>query len=111
MMTGEQHWLPLARAYQQFCMQSTPRQFETKQVCKSSWRSSLLWVITGEAQYRDWTLRMGDWFVAEQTEDGHWFNTPYHLPNPTLNANIQITTEFVVHLDHIVSAIGAGSAR
>ncbi len=111
LMTGEEQWLLLARSFQGFSMQSTPRQFETKQVCKSAWGSSLLWMITGDAVYRDWTLRMGDWFVAEQTEDGHWFNTPYLLPNPTLNDNIQITAEFVVHLDHIMSAVGAALAR
>jgi len=107
MATGEQQWLETARAYQQFSMRSTPRQFETKQVCKSSWGSALLWLITGEQQYCDWTLRMGDWFVAEQAEDGHWSNTPYLAPNPTLNDNLQITAEFVVHLDHIMGALSA----
>jgi hypothetical protein len=111
MMTGEQQWLDLARGYQQFSMQSTPRQFETRQVCKSSWGSSLLWLITGEQKYLDWTLRMGDWFAAQQTEDGHWFNTPYLAPHPTLNDNIQITAEFIVHLDHIIGALGAALAR
>lgn len=108
--TGEQDWLDTARAYQQFSMQSTPRQFDTKQVCKSSWGSSLLWLITGEQQYLDWTVRMGDWFVAEQVDDGHWFNTPHNVPNPTVNDNIQITAEFVVHLDHIIGAVGCALA-
>lgn len=110
MATGEGRWLELARAYQRFSMESTPRQFESKQVCKSSWGSSLLWLISGEQEYLDWTIRLGDWFVAEQTADGYWFNTPYHLPQPTLNDNIQITAEFVVHLDHIMGALGAALA-
>ncbi len=111
MATGEQQWLDLARSYQQFSMQSTPRQFETRQVCKSSWGGSLLYIITGEQQYLDWTITMGDWFVREQTDDGHWFNTPHHVPHPTLNDNVQITAEFVVHLDHIIGALGTALAR
>ena len=36
--TGEGRWLEAAKAYQRFSMESTDRQFETKQVCKSAWR-------------------------------------------------------------------------
>ena len=111
MATSDQQWLDLARSYQQFSMQSTPRQFETKQVCKSSWGSSLLYMLTGEQQYLDWTIVMGDWYVREQTADGHWFNTPFHSPNPTLNDNVQITAEFIVHMDNIIGAMGTALAR
>jgi hypothetical protein len=111
MATGEQQWLDLARAYQKFSIESTPKQFDTKQVCKSSWGGSLLYIITNEQQYLDWTVTMGDWFVREQTADGHWFNTPHNVPNPTLNDNIQITAEFVVHMDHIIGALGVALAR
>ena len=111
MATGEKLWLDVAKQYQAFSMESTERQFETKQVCKSSWGSSLLSIVTGDQRYLDWTVRMGDWFTEQQTSDGHWFNTPYHVPSPTLNDNIQITAEFVVHMDHICTALGAALAR
>ena len=52
---------------------------------------------------------MGDWFVAGQYPDGHWTNTLHYNPNPPLNSMIEITAEFVVHLDHIVSALAAGT--
>ena len=105
--TGEQRWLETARAYEQFSMQSTPRaSLRPNRCARARGGTSLLWLATGEQQYLDWTVRMGDWFVAGQTADGHWFNTPYHVPNPTLDANLQITAEFVVHLDHIMAALG-----
>ena len=109
--TGEQDYLDLARAYQEFSMNATERQFESKQVCKSGWGSAVLYEATGEAAYREWTLRLGDWFVETQLADGHWENTKHLTPNPTVADNIRITAEFVVHLDTIVHALsGSGQA-
>ncbi|MDQ6669768.1 MAG: hypothetical protein M3069_03295 [Chloroflexota bacterium] len=78
--TDDTAWLALAREYQQFSMQSTPTQFETKQVCKSAWGA-----------------------------DGSWTNTPYLSPNPTLADRIELTAEFAVHLDTIIGALTATS--
>jgi hypothetical protein len=106
--TGDTSWLGLARQYQAFSMSSTERLFEVMQVCKSAWGSSLLYAATREPLYRDWTLRMGDWFVANQHDDGHWENTPYLVPQPSLPSNLAITAEFIVHLDTIVGALSGG---
>ncbi|HEV8636069.1 MAG TPA: hypothetical protein VG370_17730 [Chloroflexota bacterium] len=106
--TDDAGWLDLARAYQAFSMNSTTRQFETKQVCKSAWGGGLLYAVTNEAVYRDWTVRMGDWFVAEQFPDGHWENSKYMDPDPPLHRNIAITAEFVVHMDTIASTLPTG---
>ena len=103
--TRDEQWLELARAYQQFSMESTERQFETKQVCKSAWGSAVLYLATGDALYRDWLVRMGDWFAAEQEPAGNWSNTPYLEPNPTVGGQIAITAEFIVHLDSIIGAL------
>jgi hypothetical protein len=106
--TGDAEWLDLARQYQAFSMNSTPQQFETKQVCKSAWGGGLLYATTQEQLYRDWTIKMGDWFVAEQYPDGHWENSKYMDPNPPLHRNIAITAEFVVHMDTISSTLPTG---
>jgi hypothetical protein len=103
--TGDAAWLDLARDYQRFSMESTERQFEVKQVCKSAWGSALLYTATREPVYRDWTLRLGDWFVAQQFPDGHWVNSAYLDPTPSLGRIIAITAEFLVHLDTIVGAV------
>lgn len=65
--TGESAWLTLARRYQAFSMESTERQFEVMQVCKSGWGGALLYQATGEEQYRAWAMRLGDWFVSQQS--------------------------------------------
>lgn len=105
MATGEAEWLPLARAFQRFSMESTPEQFETKQVCKSAWGSGLITLATGCDDYRDWLQKMGDWFVAGQESDGRWNNTPYLDPNPPPAHAIEVTAEFIVHLDTIIAAL------
>jgi hypothetical protein len=109
--TGGASWLDLARQYQAFSMGSTERQFEVMQVCKSAWGGGLLYAATGEPIYRDWTIRMGDWFVANQHDDGHWENSPYLVPQPSLPSNLAITAEFVVHLDTIIGALSTGLAQ
>lgn len=106
--TGDTKWLDLARRYQAFSMGSTERQFEVMQVCKSAWGGGLLYAATKEPIYRDWTIRMGDWFVANQNDDGHWENSPYLDPHPLLPSNLAITAEFIVHLDTIIGALSSG---
>ncbi|MGH2560285.1 MAG: hypothetical protein ACRDJH_14575 [Thermomicrobiales bacterium] len=107
--TGDASWLDLARQYQSFSMNSTERQFEVMQVCKSGWGSALLYLVTGEPLYRDWTVTMGDWFVANQHADGHWENSRYVAPDSPLESNLATTAEFVNHLDCIAGALAAGS--
>jgi hypothetical protein len=103
MATGDGEWLDLAREYQAFSMTSDPCQFQSMQVCKSGWGAGLLYTATREEAYRNWTARMGDWFVENQQSDGHWENTPYLLPEPTTADNIEITVEFVMHLANIIA--------
>jgi hypothetical protein len=107
MYTRDLRWLELARAYQQFSMNSTERQFETKQVCKSAWGAAVLLLITGETRYRDWLVRLGDWFVDGQEPDGNWSNTAYLDPTPTVGRRIEVTAEFIVHLDSVIGALAA----
>ena len=101
--TGEDRWLRLAREYERFSMSTKDIQFRSKQVCKSGWGSGLLYVATREEAYRAWTLRMGDWFVEHQFGDGHWENTKFWTPDPTLGDKIMITAEFVMHLANIIA--------
>ena len=96
-------YLDLARRYQAFSMAATDAQFKYPAVCKSSWGSSLLWTITGETIYRDWTLRMGDWYVDTQEPDGYW----HPLVERTEADRIEVTLEFVMHLDTLIGALAS----
>ena len=103
MATGEGKWLELARQYQTFSMTTDECQFQSMQTCKSGWGSGLLYLAARDRDHRDWTARLGDWFVEHQLDDGHWENTKYWSPDPTTADNIEITAEFVMHLGHIVA--------
>jgi hypothetical protein len=102
-VTGQPRWLQAARTCQAFSMTTDECQFESMQTCKSGWGSGLLWWATGELAYRDWTIRMGQWFCEHQLADGHWENTRHWTPEPTEADNIEITAEFVMHLANLVS--------
>jgi hypothetical protein len=101
--TGEEQWLDLARRYQEVSMTTDECQFQSMQVCKSGWGSGLLYLVTREPRYRDWTVRLGEWFLAQQYEDGHWENTRHWVPIPDAAINIEITAEFVMHLANLIS--------
>jgi hypothetical protein len=110
MATGEPRWLEYARGYQQFSMDSCPEQFETKQVCKSAWGSGLLYLATGDESYVPWIARMGEWFAEGQEADGGWSNTKAIEADPPLRHRLEITAEFVVHLDTVIAALSAAQA-
>lgn len=111
MVTGDQRWIDLARNYQRFSMETTGSQFRTKQVCKSAWGSGLISLVTGDASYAPWLIKMGDWFTAEQEADGRWSNTKELDPNPPLAHQIEATAEFVVHMDTLIAALAAIASR
>jgi hypothetical protein len=110
MATGEERWLDYARRYQQFSIDSFAEQFETKQVCKSAWGSGLLYLATGDESYVPWIARMGEWFASGQEPDGGWSNTKAIEPDPPLRHRLEITAEFVVHLDTVIGALGAAQS-
>lgn len=110
MESGEGTWLDYARSFQQFSIDACPEQFETKQVCKSAWGSGLLYLATGDATYLPWIARMGEWFANGQEMDGGWSNTKALEPDPPLRHRLEISAEFVVHLDTVLAALGAARA-
>jgi len=111
MATGEKDWLDLARKYEAFSMTTDECQFQSMQVCKSSWGGGLLYVATRERQYRDWTVRMGDWYLESQFEDGHWEDTKHWVPHPTAASNIEITSEFVRYIADIIMYLSVREER
>jgi hypothetical protein len=96
-------YLDLARRYMAFSMAATDAQFKYPAVCKSSWGASLLYQLTGEQVYLDWTTRLGDWYVETQEPDGRW----HPLAEETEADVIEVTLEFVMHLDTLIGALSS----
>lgn len=104
--TGDRAHLDLARAYMDHSMSATERQFEVSQVCKAGWGSALIYQMTGEGKYRDFTCRVADFFVADQQPDGHWRDSgPY---GHAQHVNIMVTAEFVMILDTMIGCLSEG---
>jgi hypothetical protein len=101
--TRDEEFLQLARAYMDQSMNSTEQQFEVSQVCKSGWGSALLYQVTREEPYRDWTCRVADYFVADQQADGSWKDSgPYGHAS---HVNVMVTAEFVMILDTMIACL------
>jgi hypothetical protein len=96
-------YLALARQYQAFSIAATEHQFDWSHVCKSSWGSSLLYQLTGEDQYLQWTYKMGDWYVERQNAEGYWHWDYY----TTLGSHIELALEFVMHIDILIGGLAA----
>jgi hypothetical protein len=95
-------YLALAREYQAFAHQQTEQQFEVAQVCKVGWGAALLYQITKEPIYKEWAIKVADYFVETQFPDGHWIN---NNPLPDGQPEIEIGSEFLVYLDVIISSL------
>ena len=96
-------YLSLARDFQRFSIQSTPRQFDFPQVCKSGWGAALLYQVTGEEPYAAWAVKLAHWFADTQTDDGSWvFDN-----DPTEGRTLEITAEFVAHVDTIIGCLAS----
>ena len=98
-------YISLARQYMRFSLDSTEGQFDFAPACKSGWGSSLLYQVTGDPEYRDWTVRMGNWFADTQSEDGSWSTA---FPGDgTASSHIHLVAEFVVHVDNIIAGLSS----
>lgn len=96
-------YLSLAHDFQRFSIQSTPRQFDFPQVCKSGWGAALLYQVTGEEQYAAWAVKLAHWFADTQTDDGSWvFDS-----DSTEGRTLEITAEFVAHVDTIIGGLAS----
>ena len=96
-------YLRLARDFQQFSIQSTPRQFDFPQVCKSGWGAALLYQVTGEEHYAAWAVKLAHWFADTQAADGSWvFDS-----DPTEGRTLELTAEFVAHVDTIIGCLAS----
>lgn len=98
--------LDLARKYQAFSMAATDAQFKYPAVCKSSWGASLLFQITGEAQYLDWLARLARWYLDTQVDDGYW----HPVSEKCAEDVIEVTLEFIMHIRTLMGAVASRPA-
>ena len=101
MATGEERYLELAVKYTEFAMRCE-HLYSAPQVCKVGWGSALLYQVTREHRFYALTQTVADYFIEHQFPEGYWTNIP---PYTALEHIIEVTAEFVVHLDTILCAL------
>jgi rhamnogalacturonyl hydrolase YesR len=106
MATGEQEWLDLARDYMRFCDGVGDYHFRLLRAGKVGWAAAMLYTLTGEQNYRDIAIKVGDNLIDAQTELGYWESTNDDIVGPNNDA----TAELVVWLDEIHQAVGRDSS-
>ncbi len=109
MQTGETKARDLGRSYLQLSAEGTELQFdygESKQICKFGWGASLMLLADPEGDHLGHVVRMAEWFIESQLEDGRWHNSPFLKPNPTDSDDLAVTAEFVQHLAIVRTALG-----
>ena len=92
-----------ARWWMALATDATDAQFFYPAACKGSWGAALLWQLTGETAYEAFSWRMADWYLASQEPDGWW----HPLGGDDLAGVIEITLEFVMHLDTLIGALAS----
>ena len=96
-----------ARWWMALAMDAADVQLHYPAACKGSWGASLLWQLTGEPAYEAFAWRMGDWYLAGQQPEGWW----HHIGGSDLAGVIEITLEFVMHLDTLIGALAVAATR
>jgi hypothetical protein len=101
MGTGEKKHLNLARKYIGF-VEGCKHLYSAPQVCKVGWGAALLYQTTKEARYYHLAQNVAQYLVDHQFPEGYWLNIPSHRALPKV---LEVTEEFVVHLDTILNAL------
>jgi hypothetical protein len=99
----QDHYLELARKYQDFSMAATDDQFRYPSACKSSWGAALLYQITGEPQYLAWLGRFARWYIDAQEPEGFW----HPWVEERLGDVIEITLEYAMHIATLTGGINS----
>ena len=79
LLSGKPDYLSCAQRYFDFTI-ATTGVYESHFSHKLAWGASLLYRITGEQKYRKAAMRVADFILGMQDENGQWFSgTPPHV--------------------------------
>ena len=108
MRTGNKAAKQLAYDYLALSEQGTEAQFdysESRQICKFGWGAAHMLEADPDGGQLTNVIRMANWFINAQEDDGRWHNSSFLTPNPTIGNDMETTTEFVLHTATLLSAL------
>jgi len=98
--TGEKKWLELAKQFMQCALIADDHLFKSVRAGKVGWAASILYSLTGERQYQDVAIRVGNFLVSCQAREGYWSSEPGKAGNNDLTAEMVLWLDFI---DHVVN--------
>ncbi len=101
--------LELAARLLNFNVNGCPEQFddpESVQICKFGWGASAMLVADPDGGWLPHVVRMGDWFISHQQDDGAWVPSSFLAAEPTEVDRLVKTAEHVMEVNAILAALG-----
>jgi len=114
MRTGDTDALAAGHAYLSINLAGTQAQFDdlaSVQACKFGWGVALMQIADPARDYSDTLVRMADWFIARQREDGSWGPSTFVSPEPLQIELMTKTAEHVMEVTAILAALAVVQAR
>jgi hypothetical protein len=105
---GERRALALAHQYLALNIQGTTAQFddmESVQICKFGWGAAAAQLADPSVDYSEHVRRMGNWFIAHQSEDGSWTPSAFFSPKPALTEVMTKTAEHAMEINAVAAAL------
>ena len=115
--TGNERARELGRSYLQLSESGTEEQFSDRgagQICKFGWGAANMLMVDPDGGHLANVIRMAEWFIERQEEDGRWLPAVFITPNPTIDSYMEVGAEMTLHMTSILnglSTIPRGSIR
>jgi len=104
MATGDRSWVELGAKYLDITFNVLDEMYETAQVGKVGWGAALVYGVSGDEPMLQLATRVGEALLKQQTDTGAWDNTGGYVNDAV---RIEVTCEFIVLLDEMISGIAA----
>lgn len=106
--------LAMASSLLEFNIRGCAEQYDdlqSVQLCKLGWGVAAMYTATRDQSWVPHLLRMTDWFIARQADNGSWAPSGFLQPNPDDVDRLIKTAEHVMEMNAVVAALGAVQAR
>jgi hypothetical protein len=110
MQNADDRALELGRRFLQLNIDGTPRQFDdldSVQICKFGWGAAAMLQVERTNTYLDDVVRMAEWFIERQAEDGTWAPSTFMAPEPDDVDKLVKTAEHLMELTVISTALAS----
>jgi hypothetical protein len=114
MRRGDTGARDLGAQFLELNIRGTPSQFDDReavQICKFGWGASTMLLADPGGPWLKHVMRMADWFIACQDEDGGWSPSRFLIAQPGEVVRMMKTAEHVMELNTMLAALGTARGR